>query len=77
MHAAVTERRDSLPGSERYRRADERVAYLNELYVRLQRRMEVPAEIWLLDGGRTSLRDGTSLPGRTRLSGRSGPHRPR
>jgi len=57
MREAVAERRESPPGSERYRRADERVAYLNELYVRLQRRMEVPLEIWLLDGGWAPLRD--------------------
>lgn len=51
LREAVAERRTAPQGSERYRRADERVAYLNELYVRLQRRMEVPPEIWLLDGG--------------------------
>ena len=53
LREAAAERRASPPGSDRYRRADERVAYLNELYGRLQRRMEVPAEIWLLDGGPT------------------------
>jgi hypothetical protein len=52
MHEAVAERRGVPPGSERYRRADERVAYLNELYLRLQRRVDVPAEIWLLDSAR-------------------------
>lgn len=52
MQAALTERRAAAPGTERHRRADEEVAYLNELYVRLQQRMEIPAEIWLLDGGR-------------------------
>ncbi|NJD29916.1 MAG: hypothetical protein FIA92_16690 [Chloroflexi bacterium] len=51
MRAAATVRRTSPPGSERHRRADEEVAYLNELYVRLQRRMEIPSEIWRLDGG--------------------------
>jgi len=55
MHEAVAERRSSVPGSEGYRRADELVAYLNELYVRLQRRMEVPTEIWLLHRGRASV----------------------
>lgn len=52
MREAVAERRASPLGSERYRRADELVAYLNELYVQLQRRMEIPGEVWLL-GGRT------------------------
>lgn len=52
LRAAVAERRVSQPAGERYRRADEQVAYLNELYLRLQRRMEIPAEIWLLEGGR-------------------------
>lgn len=56
LRETVAERRGAPPGSERYRGADERVAYLNELYVRLQRRMEVPAEIWLLDGGRAPAR---------------------
>lgn len=53
MRAAVVERRTSPPGSELYRRADEEIAYLNELAVRLQRRMEIPDEIWLLDRERT------------------------
>lgn len=66
MHAAVSERRDAPPGSERYRRADERVAYLNELYVRLQRRMEVPVEIWLLDGDHTPPRGRRSRPRHSR-----------
>lgn len=65
MHKAIAERRDAPPGSEPYRRADELVAYLNELYVRLQRRMEVPAEIWLLSGGRAPER---SLRSRRRHS---------
>lgn len=54
LSETVAERRGAPPGGERYRRADERVAYLNELYVRLQRRMEVPVEIWLLDGDSAS-----------------------
>lgn len=57
LREAVAQRRSANPASELYRRADERVAYLNELYVRLQRRMEIPPEIWLLDGGRTPSRD--------------------
>lgn len=56
LHEAVAERRATSPGSERHQRADEQVAYLNELYVRLQHRMEVPAEIWLLGGGRVPAR---------------------
>ena len=55
LRDAVAERRTAPQGSERYRRADERVAYLNELYVRLQRRMEVPPEIWHLEAGRSSV----------------------
>ncbi len=55
MREAMVERRAGPPGGDRYRRADERVAYLNELYGLLQRRMEVPAEIWLLDGDRASV----------------------
>lgn len=54
MRDAVAERRASPPGSERYRRADALVGHLNELYLQLQRRMEVPAEIWLLGRGRLS-----------------------
>ena len=56
LHEAVRERRAALLGSDRYQRADERVAYINELYVRLQHRMEVPAEIWLLGGGQAPVR---------------------
>lgn len=51
LQAAVAERRSAPHESERYRRADERVAYLNDLYVQLQRRMEIPPEVWLLAGG--------------------------
>lgn len=51
MREAMASRRGAPPGSEQYQRADELVVYLNELYLRLQRRMQVPAEIWLLDGG--------------------------
>lgn len=59
MRGAVAERRTAPPGSDRRRRADEEVAYLHELYVRLQRRMEIPTEIWRLadsppSGGRRS-----------------------
>jgi len=49
MHEAAAERRAAPLGSVRRRRADERVDRLNGLYLRLQRRMEIPAEIWLLD----------------------------
>lgn len=55
MRAAIAERRASPPGGERYRRADEEVAYLNELLVGLQRRMEIPAEVWGLERGRSPL----------------------
>lgn len=65
MRKAIAERRAAPAGGEKYRRADELVAYLNELYVRLQRRMEVPAEIWLLGGGRAPER---SLRSRRRYS---------
>jgi hypothetical protein len=53
MRSAMTERRASPPASERYSRADDEVAYLNELFVRLQRRMEIPDEIWLLGDDQT------------------------
>jgi len=46
---AAAERRAAPPGSDRRRRADEQMARLNGLYLRLQRRMEIPPEIWLLD----------------------------
>lgn len=49
MHEAVARRRMSPPGTESFRRADERVAYLIELFHRLQQRMAVPDEIWLLE----------------------------
>ena len=52
LREAIAERRGGPPGSDRYRRTDEQVAYLNELYVRLQRHMEVSAKIPPLDGGR-------------------------
>lgn len=48
MHDAVSRRRMSQPGSESFRRADERVAYLIELFRGLQRRTEIPDEIWRL-----------------------------
>jgi hypothetical protein len=48
MHDAVGRRRTSQPGSESFRRADERVAYLIELFSGLQRRTEIPDEIWRL-----------------------------
>jgi YHS domain-containing protein len=56
LREAIADRRAASTGSDRHQRADERVAYLNELYVRLQLRMEVPAEIWLLRGGRAPTR---------------------
>lgn len=62
MRAAVAERRTAPPGSDRHRRADEEVAYLHELYVRLQRRMEIPTEIWRLAGGPMSGRRRSALP---------------
>lgn len=46
MHEAVARRRMSPPGTEPFRRADERVAYLIELFRRLQRRMAIPDEVW-------------------------------
>ncbi len=48
MHEAVGRRRVSPPGTEAFRRADERVAYLIELFRLLQRRMAVPDEVWAL-----------------------------
>jgi hypothetical protein len=48
MHDAVARRRMSQPGSDSFRRADERVAYLVELFDGLRRRTEIPAEIWQL-----------------------------
>ena len=44
IRAAMAARRIALPGSERYRRADEEVAYLNELFSRLQRHLDIPAD---------------------------------
>ncbi|MFV2065283.1 MAG: hypothetical protein ACC726_17465, partial [Chloroflexota bacterium] len=54
MHEAVAERRRARPGTVRYERADEYIAHLNELYVRLQQHMEIPSEIWLLEDSRFS-----------------------
>lgn len=48
MHDAVSRRRVSHPGTESFRRADERVAYLIELFHGLQREMAIPDEIWRL-----------------------------
>jgi hypothetical protein len=48
MHDAVSRRRMSPPGTESFRRADERVAYLIELFSRLERDMTVPDEVWRL-----------------------------
>ncbi len=48
MHEAVARRRGSPPGSESYRQADERVAYLVELFRRLQQRMAIPDEVCCL-----------------------------
>jgi hypothetical protein len=48
MNDAVSLRRKSQPGTESFRRADERVAYLVELFGGLQRRMAIPDEIWRL-----------------------------
>lgn len=48
MHGAVSRRRMSQPGSDSFRRADERVAYLVELVDGLRRRTEIPDEIWRL-----------------------------
>jgi hypothetical protein len=48
MHDAVSRRRMSHPGSDSFRRADERVAYLLELFDGLRRGTEIPAEIWWL-----------------------------
>lgn len=56
LHEALAERRSAPAGSDRWRRADDRVAYVNELYLRLQRRMEVPTEIWSLGDRRIDAR---------------------
>lgn len=48
MHDAVSRRRMSESGTDSFRRADERVAYLIELFRGLQRRTEIPDEIWRL-----------------------------
>jgi hypothetical protein len=48
MHDAVARRRISQPGSDSFRRADERVAYLVELFDELRRRSEIPDKIWRL-----------------------------
>lgn len=60
LREAVAERRTAPAGSERWRRGEKRIAYVNELYLRLQRRMEVPAEIWSL-GDRSDLAPGESV----------------
>lgn len=60
LREAVAERRTAPAGSERWRRGEEGIAYVNELYLRLQRRMEVPAEIWSL-GDRRDLAPGESV----------------
>ena len=65
MREAITERRDAPPGSEPYRRADELVGYLNELCLRLQRRVEIPRELWRLGGGMPAQDSRSRLP-RTR-----------
>ncbi len=62
LRAALEERRAAAPGSERQRRADEEVAYLNDLYVGLQRRMAIPAEIWHLEGGRKAAHGRVAVP---------------
>ena len=46
MHEAVARRRMSQPGTESFRQADERVAYLVELFRQLQQRMAIPDEVW-------------------------------
>jgi len=48
MHDEVSRRRMSPPGTESFRRADERVAYLLELFSRLQHDMAIPDEVWRL-----------------------------
>ena len=48
MHDEVSRRRISPPGTESFRRADERVAYLIGLFNRLQRDMAIPDEVWRL-----------------------------
>ncbi|MBY0398353.1 MAG: hypothetical protein K2X91_18050 [Thermoleophilia bacterium] len=73
MHEAVAERRAASPGSERWRRADERAERLNGLYLRLQHRMEIPAEIWLLDRPARATR---RAPDRGPEPAAAGSHRP-
>lgn len=63
LREAVAQRRSAQPGTEAYRRADELVAYVNELYLQLQHRMEIPGEVWLL-AERDPLRAATRSPGR-------------
>ncbi|MDA8202662.1 MAG: hypothetical protein M0Z49_07875 [Chloroflexi bacterium] len=48
MHEAVARRRVAAPETEAYRNADERVAYLVDLFRQLQDRMVIPAEVWHL-----------------------------
>lgn len=46
MHEAVGRRRKSQADTESFRQADERVAYLTELFRQLQHRMTIPDEVW-------------------------------
>lgn len=46
MHEAVARRRTSPPGTAPFRKADERVAYLVDLFRQLQQRMAIPDEVW-------------------------------
>ena len=48
MHDAVSRRRMSQPGSDSFRRADEHVAYLVELFGGLRRRTGIHDEVWRL-----------------------------
>lgn len=48
MHEAAARRRMSPPGTETFRRADERIAYLTALFRQLQNRMTIPEEVWSL-----------------------------
>lgn len=54
MHDALAARRLSEPGSTRRECADAEVARLNELYLQLQARMEIPDDVWLLAVAPTS-----------------------
>lgn len=57
LRESTAARRDAPPGSADARRAEREIAYLRGLYLELQRRMEVPREIWLLE--RTTASGGT------------------